>query len=346
MLDFVRHALTVIACLTVGACLLLWVRALARWKRGEPILDLATRRAVPWTLTDLLLIGGVGFVAILLSQFVLWQFLELPEGRWNLEDLTGEQQIGVLAAFSLTSLFVWLMSLVICRVKTKATAADLGWNAVYGLSDVRLGLIAYVMLIVPVLLIHVAAQLIFASDESHPFIDVIMHDPRMSYLLPIAFAALIAAPVVEEYFFRVLLQGWLERITARLESPRPDRHEVAALDPVESQSSEAAATDINPDADHLAPAVMETPEPPCVPAPPALPYQEQLRWLVIGLSSLAFSSAHIGQGPAPISLFVLAIGLGYIYQRTHRVLPCIVVHFLVNLTAVVQLAMAIAGQTR
>ena len=43
-----------------------------------------------------------------------------------------------------------------------------------------------------------------------------------------------------------------------------------------------------------------------------------------------FASMHIGHGPAPIPLFFLGIGLGYTYQRTHRVLPCIVTHALFN----------------
>ena len=75
------------------------------------------------------------------------------------------------------------------------------------------------MLIVPVLCIHFVAQKLFPTEETHPFIDLILEDPRIEYLLPIALAALVAAPLVEEFFFRVLLQGWLEQLLARLESP-------------------------------------------------------------------------------------------------------------------------------
>jgi membrane protease YdiL (CAAX protease family) len=48
--------------------------------------------------------------------------------------------------------------------------------------------------------------------------------------------------------------------------------------------------------------------------------------------------------PDPIPLFVLALGLGYLYRQTHRILPCIVVHLLLNacsLTAYVLKALAI-----
>ena len=45
---------------------------------------------------------------------------------------------------------------------------------------------------------------------------------------------------------------------------------------------------------------------------------------------MLFALAHLGQGANPISLFFLAIGLGYLYQRTHRIVPCIMVHMLFN----------------
>jgi hypothetical protein len=55
------------------------------------------------------------------------------------------------------------------------------------------------------------------------------------------------------------------------------------------------------------------------------------------VSSGLFAMAHYNHGPDPIPLFFLAVGLGYLYQRTHRVLPCIVVHFLVNATTMMRL---------
>ena len=50
----------------------------------------------------------------------------------------------------------------------------------------------------------------------------------------------------------------------------------------------------------------------------------------IVISSFLFGMAHLGHGPDPIPLFVLALILGYVYQRTHRIVPCIVLHMLFN----------------
>jgi len=52
--------------------------------------------------------------------------------------------------------------------------------------------------------------------------------------------------------------------------------------------------------------------------------------LPILCTSILFAAAHIGSGPTPVPLFFLALVLGYLYYRTHRVLPCIVMHMCLN----------------
>ncbi|MCH8047083.1 MAG: CPBP family intramembrane metalloprotease, partial [Planctomycetes bacterium] len=61
----------------------------------------------------------------------------------------------------------------------------------------------------------------------------------------------------------------------------------------------------------------------------------------ICISSLIFAMLHIGQGAAPIPLFVLALGLGYLYWRTGQLLPCIIVHMLLNGTSMALLWLSI-----
>jgi hypothetical protein len=53
-------------------------------------------------------------------------------------------------------------------------------------------------------------------------------------------------------------------------------------------------------------------------------------WLAIIVSSAIFAALHYSHGPDWIPLFFLALGLGYLYQRTHRLLPSLVVHSLLN----------------
>jgi len=53
-------------------------------------------------------------------------------------------------------------------------------------------------------------------------------------------------------------------------------------------------------------------------------------WLPIAVSSAIFALLHYSHGPDWIPLLLLAGGMGYLYQRTHRLLPSLVVHSLLN----------------
>ena len=60
----------------------------------------------------------------------------------------------------------------------------------------------------------------------------------------------------------------------------------------------------------------------------------ELIWHGLQLS-LLFALAHATQWPDPVPLFLFALMLGYLYQRTHRILPSIVAHFVCNGTYVI-----------
>ena len=55
------------------------------------------------------------------------------------------------------------------------------------------------------------------------------------------------------------------------------------------------------------------------------------------ISASLFGLAHFGYGPEPVPIFLLGLVLGYVYQRTHRIVPCIVAHALFNLFTMVVL---------
>lgn len=50
----------------------------------------------------------------------------------------------------------------------------------------------------------------------------------------------------------------------------------------------------------------------------------------IAATSLIFSIMHLGQGAAPIPLFLLSVGLGYLYRQTGSLTAPIVVHMVLN----------------
>jgi hypothetical protein len=64
----------------------------------------------------------------------------------------------------------------------------------------------------------------------------------------------------------------------------------------------------------------------------------------IVVSSGLFSPAHLGNGPDPIPIFFLALGLGYLYRQTHRLWPGIVVRALLNAFSTAVLVSGIDAQ--
>jgi membrane protease YdiL (CAAX protease family) len=55
------------------------------------------------------------------------------------------------------------------------------------------------------------------------------------------------------------------------------------------------------------------------------------RWAVIVIASVLFTAIHLGLEPVALpGLFVLSLGLGYVYERTGSIGSCIVVHAVFN----------------
>ncbi len=335
------------------------------------MLSFEPRRPVPWTLVDLLLAGLAGAFLLVIFQTMAVASLRLPVPLPDLESLSIGQQIFISSVTSLASFGFLAVGYLIFRRRHRVTNLDLGWDRARIDRDLTVGVAGYVMLIVPMLLIHALVHVIWPTDESHPFIEMLTRDPRWEFWLPITLIAVGVAPIVEEFIFRVALQGWLEALAVRWERTHAPVVDGASTDwlsangatnvvteaealpptgadaaPVLAERSEATMGDRLSPADGIqyayatntesvSPAEVVTNE--TATDSSGIPRTPWGRWLPIVGSSLLFAVAHVGQGGAPVALFFLALGLGYIYQRTHRVLPTMVVHFLVNLTAMAQL---------
>ena len=295
----------VIVVVIAGSCAG-WLAVLWRTARRQPVLLRAQRSPSPWGGLDLLLATGLLMTFQLVNAFVLTKALGIdPTRGWDklpLNDLAL-----VLFCEPAVNLAAIAIALAAIGLRTRARLADFGMSLRYARQDLWLGTVAFVMLAPPVYGLQRVLTFWFPYD--HPLISVLQKHPQPILHAAVFFSAVVAAPIVEEFFYRVLWQGWLQAFAQR----RSDFLQLvlgnAATPPL---AADASSSDERNDAAATQHAVFSG-EP-----------------FAILASSALFALMHISQGAAPIPLFVLALGLGYVYARTGRVLPCIVVHVLLN----------------
>jgi membrane protease YdiL (CAAX protease family) len=207
-----------------------------------------------------------------------------------------------------------------------ATRRDLGIQSLPRqlARDIGVGLIACLAAVAPVYGIQGLLLYLLQRDDPshHPLIEMVTNgQPNVGIMLLAAVAAVIVAPICEEITYRLVLQGWLEKWEDEKLGWR-----------TEQANDEARMTN------HDEPNSSFVIRAPSFPDPPrrgvgGLPYG----WMPILVSSALFALAHYGYGPEPAPIFLLALVLGYVYQRTHRIIPCIVAHALFNLLTMLAL---------
>jgi membrane protease YdiL (CAAX protease family) len=219
-----------------------------------------------------------------------------------------------------TALVLALLTVMV--ILSEATLTDLGFpkNAAELARDIRIGVIAWLACIAPVYATQIALTMIFGPTEGHLLLNVVQEKPDMITFLVAFVVAVVLAPICEEPLFRMLLQGSLEKLEDRLTGWRTPPVEIVS-DEVEivPEIAEAAL------AEELLPSPTVQLDPPTV-GVFGLPFG----WLPILVSALLFGLAHFGYGPEPIPLFLLGLIFGYVYQRTHRIVPTLVAHSLFN----------------
>jgi len=263
---------------------------------GQSLLPYEPRQRVPWGSPVVLLAMGMPLLGVL--AFLLGES-EPPEAPDKTLLLIGWGNFAFMVLF-VVGVAAWLATFF------RADARDLGlptsWQQFT--KDIGIGSFAAVAAILPIYAIQLTLSFALQSNTPHPLVKQLEenHSPAM---LLLGFAmAVIAAPLFEEFTFRGLLQGWLEK--------RED--EALAFN---GQSQDQPAATSRPSRGWVA----------------DLPHG----WTPILISGVAFGAAHLGHGVAPVSLVLFGIVLGYLYQRTHRLVPSITAHMLFNAYSLVLL---------
>ena len=140
--------------------------------------------------------------------------LELKGVRLGTGDLSSiEVMAPFLAADSVTQVIALMAAIGILMSRCGATWQDLGFDGSQWPADCRLGFFAFWLIVPPVLALEWPDRLLglnapTAGQNAARGSSTDLDGHRR-------LAAVIVAPLVEEFFVRVVLQGWLEAVVAR-----------------------------------------------------------------------------------------------------------------------------------
>ena len=311
-----------------------WIFLIIRAVQGKPILSPEPWKPRVW-----------GFVDILLAALfvVFWQFQSAVIGR-NLgfvhEAGEATQSLSLPLA-TLSGLGNVAAMLTICAwifVRHRASMAQLGFGFARWWKHIGIGFIAALASIPFVYALMAAVSVGFDNQYSHPLLDEMKRDGSLpAYLLAVVSAVLIA-PLVEEFVFRVLIQGWLQSAPfGTIKSIFLGQREESQLAFV------ATSTDIN------STAAADNPYAPLNVTVTTLEQTDSASeaialtppiWPSIVTGTL-FGLVHLGYGLSFIPLIVLGIILGLLYRATHSIWPSLVVHFILNGSSMSAMGIAI-----
>jgi membrane protease YdiL (CAAX protease family) len=313
-----------------------WIWVVIRFALRQPILPPNTPRVVPWGFGTVLLAVaiwlGLGFG--LPSAYLAIH----PELRSHPGAEPTVLPAGTRMALSATQngLAAVLIPIVVCLF-AKARLRDFGILDADPARRVLQGITAYALLapfIYGVMLLSVGIW----GRQTHPLEDAVKAEASGIPALIAAVAAVVCAPVMEELLFRSLFLGWLTRLalgrqSERMSEPTPVADPIV-VDPVETD----AKTSENP---------YEAPVAPIESIPETIPVRRTVALRLLAANAtvaLIFAALHGQVWPTPMPIFCLALGLGFLYQRTGSLLPSIVLHMCINGVSTLALFLT-AGQT-
>lgn len=326
-----------IAGVVLFAVVAVWVSVLGRLRLGQPVVAFSPRRSPPW-----------GVIAVIFSFLLLITGqvgVALAFGTQEGEDPTVSQSIALLAALAITISAITLVSAFVIRILHSASLYDLGFSLEHVGRDILIGVGAFLILGPIAYAIQALFVFQFGMESHHPLIELVKEDKTNELFAMVGVLAVLVAPMSEEFFFRVLLQGWIEKhllfvgfgrkpgiidetsgnesavtdqrvSTGSMSDGEPQHDPYRAFTPNDGLDEQVLAADLE-----------------LVAAPPDF----ILSAIPIFCSATFFALMHWSHGPDPAALFVLALGLGYVYQRTHRWLPCVVTHLCLNGTTMLML---------
>jgi len=178
--------------LTAAGSAALAVRMAVRLRRGLPVVEPRAHPPAGWSGADVAMVALVYVALLAVAGTVL-----TPDASLRLQ----------LLADVVTKTAGTLAGLGILRA-TGASWAALGWAGPRWRDDLLLAVGGLTFVLAP--LLALAAVLDHLVSYTHPVVSLLQQQRDPVTVGLVVLAAVVVAPVAEEFFFRRVLQGWLE----------------------------------------------------------------------------------------------------------------------------------------
>jgi membrane protease YdiL (CAAX protease family) len=291
-------------------------------------------RSVPWSGMELLLVLCIYFGSQLLIPLLL-HALGIVHAAKDFSDFSISELQAISIVSMLTAPLVIAVSVRLLWEHSQTRPRHLGISRWRWRSSLCLGYLAFLMMTPTVLGISYLANylihLLGRKSIEHPLTRLGGPDASPLGCALMILQAMVAAPVLEEFVFRGVIQPWLAKrwwggwsaiaaaITITLLQAPPDQEQWM------------------PTAFVLVVGVLGFVY--------TLPRADEqwIRRSIIG-TSLLFAMIHTNVWPSPMPLFVLALALGWVAHRTRNLMAPIVLHSLFNGVAAVVLLTGLFDQ--
>jgi membrane protease YdiL (CAAX protease family) len=288
-----------------------WFHAIRRLGSGKSLIPFEPRRQVPW--------DGAWVLFAIALYWSLAALVNVGAARTHMAALPDAERVAAIAnpeavlraspAFMLRMIqadsaakliTMCLVLLVLSKVK-RADEDDFGIGFRHFATRSAQGAYVFFLALPPTLLLQYVMVELVGIKYDHALIDAVRSPSGGALVFWSGFAAVIAAPLVEEFLFRGILQGWLERVSAEVQAREDDEKLLGMQEGTEERLPIVAS-----------------------------PESWRLSGVPIFCSSAIFALVHLPQWAAIGPLFIFGVGLGYLYRQTHSIWPGIVMHFLLN----------------
>jgi membrane protease YdiL (CAAX protease family) len=190
----------------ITGILIVWFQISRRLILGRQLIAYEPRASVPWNGLDMLLL------------FFLWPWFDgmaIKLSGSTFGEMRGEISARTMAAISVGRVAWVVAALIYLVLRSGRRPHDFGFDLGRLAGDVRLGLAAFFAALLPVFGTQALVSH-WIEPPLHPLVKAIREDPTAVQFVLAIFSAVLVAPLAEEFLFRVVLQGWLEKQMPKL----------------------------------------------------------------------------------------------------------------------------------